>query len=33
MGRNPRTGETMEIARRCMVSFKASKNLRHKINP
>jgi len=32
MGRNPRTGETMEIAKRSMVSFKASKNLRQKIN-
>jgi integration host factor subunit alpha len=33
MGRNPRTGEAMEIAKRCMVSFKASKRMRHKINP
>ncbi|MCB2182080.1 MAG: integration host factor subunit alpha [Desulfobulbaceae bacterium] len=32
MGRNPRTGETMEIARRSMISFKASKGLREKIN-
>jgi integration host factor subunit alpha len=32
MGRNPRTGETMEIAKRSMVSFKASKSLRQKIN-
>ncbi|OKY74410.1 MAG: integration host factor subunit alpha [Desulfobulbaceae bacterium DB1] len=32
IGRNPRTGETMEIARRSMVSFKASKCLREKIN-
>lgn len=32
VGRNPRTGETMEIARRSMVSFKASKKLREKIN-
>ncbi|MFZ5759111.1 MAG: integration host factor subunit alpha [Thermodesulfobacteriota bacterium] len=32
MGRNPRTGETMEITRRSMVSFKASKALREKIN-
>jgi len=32
MGRNPRTGETMEIAERSMVSFKASKSLRQKIN-
>ena len=31
MGRNPRTGETMEIAKRSMVSFKASKGLREKI--
>ena len=33
VGRNPRTGETMEIAKRSMVSFKASKKLREKINP
>jgi integration host factor subunit alpha len=32
MGRNPRTGEAMEIAKRSMVSFKASKSLRQKIN-
>ncbi len=32
MGRNPRTGESMEIAKRSMVSFKASKSLRQKIN-
>jgi integration host factor subunit alpha len=32
VGRNPRTGETMEIAKRSMVSFKASKKLREKIN-
>lgn len=32
MGRNPRTGETMEIVKRSMVSFKASKGLREKIN-
>ncbi|MBI5556448.1 MAG: integration host factor subunit alpha [Deltaproteobacteria bacterium] len=32
MGRNPRTGEDMEIAERSMVSFKASKTLREKIN-
>lgn len=32
MGRNPRTGQTMEITRRSMVSFKASKALREKIN-
>ncbi|MEA2084816.1 MAG: integration host factor subunit alpha [Thermodesulfobacteriota bacterium] len=31
-GRNPRTGETMEITRRSMVSFKPSKKLREKIN-
>ena len=32
IGRNPRTGETMEITKRCMVSFKASKQLRERIN-
>ncbi len=32
VGRNPRTGETMEISKRSMVSFKASKKLREKIN-
>ncbi|TFG37884.1 MAG: integration host factor subunit alpha [Desulfobacterales bacterium] len=32
MGRNPRTGEAMEIAKRSMVLFKASKSLRQKIN-
>lgn len=32
IGRNPRTGETMEISKRSMVSFKASKGLREKIN-
>ncbi len=32
VGRNPRTGETMEIAPRCMVSFKPSKGLREKLN-
>lgn len=32
VGRNPRTGETMEIAERSMISFKASKGLREKIN-
>lgn len=32
VGRNPRTGETMEIARRSMVSFKPSKGLREQIN-
>jgi len=31
-GRNPRTGETMEICKRHMVSFKPSKGLRDKIN-
>ena len=31
-GRNPRTGETMEISRRSMVSFKPSKALREKVN-
>jgi len=31
-GRNPRTGETMEICSRSMVSFKPSKGLRMKIN-
>ena len=32
VGRNPRTGETMEISERCMVTFKASKHLRERIN-
>ena len=32
VGRNPRTGETMEISRRSMVSFKPSKALRGKVN-
>lgn len=32
IGRNPRTGETMEITKREMVSFKPSKGLREKIN-
>ena len=32
IGRNPRTGETMEISRRSMVTFKPSKSLRDKIN-
>lgn len=32
IGRNPRTGETMEIAKRSMVTFKASRKLRDKIN-
>ena len=31
-GRNPRTGEAMEISSRSMVSFKPSKGLRMKIN-
>ncbi len=31
-GRNPRTGETMEICKRHMVSFKPSKGLRDQIN-
>ena len=32
MGRNPRTGDSMEIAPRSMVSFKPSKILREKLN-
>ncbi|MBU0673777.1 MAG: integration host factor subunit alpha [Proteobacteria bacterium] len=32
VGRNPRTGDTMEICRRSMVSFKPSKGLRGKLN-
>ncbi len=32
IGRNPRTGETMEISERKMVNFKPSKGLREKIN-
>lgn len=32
VGRNPRTGDTMEICKRCMVSFKPSKGLRERIN-
>ena len=32
VGRNPRTGETMEICRRHMVSFKPSRILRERIN-
>jgi len=32
MGRNPQTGEAMEICRRSMVSFKACKSLREKLN-
>jgi len=31
-GRNPRTGETLEIAERSMVTFRSSKGLREKIN-
>ena len=31
-GRNPRTGDTMEISSRSMVTFKPSKRLRMKIN-
>jgi integration host factor subunit alpha len=32
IGRNPRTGEAIEITKRKMVSFKASKTLRERIN-
>ncbi len=32
VGRNPRTGETMEISKRSMVTFKISKLLRQRIN-
>ena len=32
IGRNPRTGETMEISKRSMVTFKPSKVLRAEIN-
>ena len=32
MGRNPRSGESIEISKRSMVSFKPSKLLRDKIN-
>ena len=32
VGRNPRTGATMEICKRSMVSFKPSKGLRERIN-
>ncbi len=32
VGRNPQTGEVMEISKRSMVSFKPSKELRQKIN-
>jgi len=31
-GRNPRTGDAMEISRRSMVTFKPSKRLRMNIN-
>jgi integration host factor subunit alpha len=33
VGRNPRTGETIVISKRKMVSFKASRGLREQINP
>ena len=32
VGRNPRTGDTMEICPRCMVSFRPSKVVREHIN-
>lgn len=32
IGRNPRSGESMEITRRSMVSFKPSKLLRDRVN-
>ncbi len=32
IGRNPRTGEAIEITKRKMVNFKASKSLRERIN-
>lgn len=32
MGRNPKSNESVKIAKRCMVSFKPSKSLRDKIN-
>ena len=32
VGRNPQTGQAMEISKRSMVSFKPSKELREKIN-
>ena len=32
MGRNPRTGEPLEISSRSMITFKPSKGLRMKIN-
>lgn len=32
VGRNPQTGEAMEISKRSMVSFKPSKELRQRVN-
>lgn len=32
MGRNPRTGENIEICKRSMVSFRPSKGVRERIN-
>lgn len=32
VGRNPRTGETMEISKRSMVSFRPSKVVRERLN-
>jgi len=32
VGRNPRTGETMAIAKRSMISFRPSKKLRERFN-
>ena len=32
VGRNPRTGEVMEIAKRSMITFRPSKSLRARIN-
>jgi integration host factor subunit alpha len=32
IGRNPQTGQVMEISKRSMVSFKPSKELRYKVN-
>jgi integration host factor subunit alpha len=32
VGRNPRTGETMEICKRSSVSFRPSKVVREKVN-
>ena len=31
-GRNPRTGETVEVAQKCVPFFKAGKELRERIN-